>query len=238
MIWVSSDWHLDHQSIIKHCNRPFVSKEEMNDKIISVTNELVKPNDTFLFLGDLCVPRLNREDTDGYCVKVQEFLQRIKCKNFIWISGNHDKLYVIKHKHKIKNIKLWKNFIYGKICLDCNALNLESAEYCYTCRREHFENNYNIHPYGYDFKITKQIVSENKLSEDLLNKAVVLSHYSFRVWNKSHHKASYNLYGHSHGNLKGLYNSVDVGWDLWQRPLSLKELLQDIIPSQIGRAHV
>jgi calcineurin-like phosphoesterase family protein len=43
---------------------------------------------------------------------------------------------------------------------------------------------------------------------------IVLSHYSFRVWNKSHHGA-WNLYGHSHGNLPDDPNAraIDVGVD-------------------------
>jgi calcineurin-like phosphoesterase family protein len=44
--------------------------------------------------------------------------------------------------------------------------------------------------------------------------SIVLCHYSFRVWNKSHHGA-WNLYGHSHGTLYNDPNmlSMDVGVD-------------------------
>ena len=43
-------------------------------------------------------------------------------------------------------------------------------------------------------------------------KFVCLFHYSPRVWNKAHHNA-YMLYGHSHGGLKGIGRSMDVGID-------------------------
>lgn len=41
---------------------------------------------------------------------------------------------------------------------------------------------------------------------------IFLSHYSHQVWNKSHH-GSIHLFGHSHGNLKGIGKSMDVGVD-------------------------
>lgn len=43
---------------------------------------------------------------------------------------------------------------------------------------------------------------------------IVLTHYSFRVWNKSHY-GSWNLYGHSHGSLPDNPHalSIDVGVD-------------------------
>jgi calcineurin-like phosphoesterase family protein len=40
----------------------------------------------------------------------------------------------------------------------------------------------------------------------------VLCHYGMRVWNKSHH-GSIQLFGHSHGNLPGTTQSMDVGVD-------------------------
>ena len=41
---------------------------------------------------------------------------------------------------------------------------------------------------------------------------IVMCHYSMRVWDKSHYGA-YQLFGHSHGKLKGIGRSMDVGVD-------------------------
>jgi calcineurin-like phosphoesterase family protein len=42
---------------------------------------------------------------------------------------------------------------------------------------------------------------------------ITLSHYAMRVWNKSHFN-SWNLFGHSHGTLKPVGKSMDVGVDV------------------------
>ena len=53
---------------------------------------------------------------------------------------------------------------------------------------------------------------------------IVLCHYSLRVWDRSHY-GSWHLYGHSHGNLAALGNSLDVGVDCWDyRPISLETI--------------
>lgn len=55
---------------------------------------------------------------------------------------------------------------------------------------------------------------------------IVMSHYSMRVWNKSHYGA-WMLYGHSHGSLPDDINalSIDVGVDCHNYfPLSLGEI--------------
>lgn len=57
---------------------------------------------------------------------------------------------------------------------------------------------------------------------------VVLCHYAMRVWDRSHY-GSWHLYGHSHGNLPPLENSLDVGVDNWgYQPLSLEEIEKEI----------
>jgi len=55
------------------------------------------------------------------------------------------------------------------------------------------------------------------------NKFIVLSHYAFRIWNKSH-RESYHFHGHSHHALPNYKNSLDVGWCKWRQPLTFKEI--------------
>jgi calcineurin-like phosphoesterase family protein len=58
---------------------------------------------------------------------------------------------------------------------------------------------------------------------------IVLCHYSLRVWDRSHY-GSWHLYGHSHGNLPSLENSLDVGVDCWEySPVSLEVIASKLI---------
>ena len=52
MRWFTSDWHFGHRNVIDYCNRPFSSVEEMNDKLVELWNNTIKPEDEVWFLGD------------------------------------------------------------------------------------------------------------------------------------------------------------------------------------------
>ena len=53
MIFYTSDLHLGHANIIRHCNRPFASAEEMDEVLIENWNAKVTNADTIHILGDL-----------------------------------------------------------------------------------------------------------------------------------------------------------------------------------------
>lgn len=68
-IFFTSDTHFYHENIIKYCNRPFSSVDEMNEKLIENWNSVVGKNDIVWHLGDFCfgqkdniskiIPKLN-----------------------------------------------------------------------------------------------------------------------------------------------------------------------------------
>lgn len=64
---------------------------------------------------------------------------------------------------------------------------------------------------------------------------IVLCHYAMRTWNQAH-RGAIMLYGHSHGNLPAIRNSLDVGVDAWDgRPVSLemvRERLNILFPPE------
>lgn len=54
-IWVTSDTHFNHANIIKYCNRPFSSVEEMNETIVENWNKVVSWDDIIYHLGDFAL---------------------------------------------------------------------------------------------------------------------------------------------------------------------------------------
>ena len=86
MIFFTADLHLGHANIIKHCDRPFSSVEEMDERLISAWNSRVRPNDTVYILGDLIFRSTASPDS---------YLCQLRGKKHL-ILGNHDKDWVKK----------------------------------------------------------------------------------------------------------------------------------------------
>lgn len=81
--WVSSDFHFWHINILKYCDRPFNSVEEMNETIIARALEKVGPKDTFYILGDIA---MGDKKVSLECV---DRLPGYK----IFVPGNHDVIF-------------------------------------------------------------------------------------------------------------------------------------------------
>lgn len=112
MIYFTSDLHLGHTNIIKHCNRPFNSVDEMNEVIIKNINNMLKPNDELYILGDLYFGIRQTEN-------VFEYAKKIKCNHIHLIKGNHDNSYKdlvkLNDEYKVfETISTYKELKYEK----------------------------------------------------------------------------------------------------------------------------
>ncbi|MDD5604278.1 MAG: hydrolase [Eubacteriales bacterium] len=81
MIYFTADQHFGHANIIKHCNRPFATVEEMDECLLTQWNNCVGESDTVYILGDLFFRN---------AVSADEYLSRLHGKKHL-IKGNHDK---------------------------------------------------------------------------------------------------------------------------------------------------
>lgn len=89
-VFFSSDLHLNHKNIIKYCNRPFSSVEEMNEAIINNWNKVVPEDGIVFILGDFCF---------GGKDKWQNFYNQLNGKKYL-ILGNHDDPKIAKQVFK------------------------------------------------------------------------------------------------------------------------------------------
>ena len=86
MIYYTADLHLGHANIIKHCDRPFSSADDMDEHLISCWNARVRSSDTVYILGDLIFRSV---------ASPESYLERLSGKKHL-ILGNHDKDWVKK----------------------------------------------------------------------------------------------------------------------------------------------
>lgn len=78
--WFTSDAHLGHRNIIRHCARPFSSSDEMDALLIENWNFFVRPHDQVFVLGDFAY-RAGRHPSS--------YLQQLNGLKHLLI-GNHD----------------------------------------------------------------------------------------------------------------------------------------------------
>lgn len=82
MIYLIADLHLNHANIIKYCNRPFRSVQEMNSTIIRNWNNTVNEDDFVYLVGDLASCKRG--------LKAKEWAQKLN-GTIMLIRGNHDR---------------------------------------------------------------------------------------------------------------------------------------------------
>lgn len=79
-VFMIGDTHFCHSNIIKYCDRPFNSTEEMNEKLIENWNKVVGKQDRVFMIGDFAL--CGKE-------KIIEIGKRLKGKKIL-ILGNHE----------------------------------------------------------------------------------------------------------------------------------------------------
>ncbi len=121
MYYFTSDNHFFHANIIKYCNRPFTSMEEMNLVMIRNWNEIVTPDDTVFHIGDfgLC----KSSEAPNAPKDPFKFIRNQLNGNIIFIAGNHD---CFSEKTRLLTIQGYKNYNEIKVGDLIPTLNLDT----------------------------------------------------------------------------------------------------------------
>jgi len=81
-VYFTSDTHFNHAKNFIFEARGYKSVTEHNDALIAKINEVVRPEDTLIHLGDFCLNITPPE--------FAQILDRINCQNIAYIWGNHN----------------------------------------------------------------------------------------------------------------------------------------------------
>lgn len=104
MVFFTSDPHFGHANIIKYCNRPFATVDEMDQALVANWNAVVAKGDEVYILGDL---------TMGDQALADRVLRQLNGRKYL-VRGNHDyfaknyaghELAWVKDYHELKRNK-------------------------------------------------------------------------------------------------------------------------------------
>jgi len=106
MYWFTADEHYGHEKIIKYCNRPFSSVEQMDEQLIWNFNSVVQPQDVTIHAGDFCW--LNKKE-DVY----KKYIRRLQGTHILLV-GSHDHWQPKSAKY------IWRKRIDGNLVVVCH----------------------------------------------------------------------------------------------------------------------
>ena len=124
-IWFSSDHHFGHRNLWETFKledgspaRPFTSTEEMDELMIQKHNAVVRPEDHWYSLGDICMARGNQT----------KYIDAIMCRlngHKRICLGNHDQLnskWYFRWFEKVKAVNVLDNILFTHIPVHTQSL--------------------------------------------------------------------------------------------------------------------
>tara|TARA_R110000868_G_scaffold66014_5_gene196986 strand:- start:576 stop:1253 length:678 start_codon:yes stop_codon:yes gene_type:complete len=91
---VTSDLHFGHKNILSYCERPWSTKEEMNEGLVKLWNEQVNPEDVVYIIGDFSL-------SPG---AVRDYAHRLNGTKHL-VLGNHDAPFEFDRRRKAANMR-------------------------------------------------------------------------------------------------------------------------------------
>lgn len=105
MWWFTADEHYGHERVIALSRRPFISVSEMNERLISNHNAVVRSRDITVHVGDFGFFRKEAE--------AQQVIQRLNGSH-IFVKGSHDRWLPKGHP------MMWRKTLDGILVTACH----------------------------------------------------------------------------------------------------------------------
>ena len=111
-VYFTSDTHFNHDKVFIYESRGYKNRYEHNDALVEKINEVVRPEDTLIHLGDFCLNITMPE--------YEQLLGRLNCQHIGYIWGNHNSCIRRKYEETLsdeyrhKDIEVYPHTI-GKI---------------------------------------------------------------------------------------------------------------------------
>ena len=115
-LFLTSDSHMGHFNICRLCGRPFGTREELNEGIISAWNKVVPEDGIVIHLGDLTLSHSEKDAIRDY----RKLAEKLNGK-IILVSGNHDFIPLMDEYHPIDNFTDKFQMIVDKLMLHING---------------------------------------------------------------------------------------------------------------------
>ena len=79
----TADWHLAHENIMRYCDRPFETVDEMAAEFFKNLENMWTRGGTLYFLGDMSLKK-------GEIVRTMELFREMGVNDVVIVKGNHD----------------------------------------------------------------------------------------------------------------------------------------------------
>lgn len=95
-LYLTADYHLGHENIIKYCHRPFKNLEDHDRHIIQAHNNRVTDRDHAILAGDFCFRNSpGGKKGEGTTKRASSYIDELNGR-LTFLIGNHDKNNTLK----------------------------------------------------------------------------------------------------------------------------------------------
>jgi calcineurin-like phosphoesterase family protein len=207
-VYVTSDTHWNHNPkwpVPLWRSRGYGSVNESNEHQRDTINSIVRPNDILFHLGDVTL-NCNEE-------QFESFFASLNCQTIYTLWGNHNSPSWSVYQREVANF-------------------FRSMDDDFTATQP--KPDVEVYPLRY-----KNLIFIGNYAEVVVDGMYfVMAHYPIYVFNHMN-KGAIHLCGHSHYSLplsqadNPTSKVLDVGWDGWAKPLSVKEIADIMAKKQV-----